>query len=224
MVWLAACNGTSAGSGSGGSGSGGSGSGGSGSGGSGSGGSGSGGGGNGGGGTGGTTSSCAHRRSGCSALLDTQLPDAPVAASDGAATVAGGARRSSIDHVTFAYRDGEPALRDLTLEVARRADAGGGGRHRVGQIDAGEVGRSPLRSGARGASSSTGATCASCSATTLRRRVTTVAQDVFLFTGTVAENVGLGDAAIDRAAIEAACARVGLTERLAGAWRDRRRR
>jgi ATP-binding cassette subfamily B protein len=50
----------------------------------------------------------------------------------------------------------------------------------------------------------------------LRRRIVSLGQDVFLFSGTVMENVALGDPGLDRAKVEAALARVGLAERLAG--------
>jgi ATP-binding cassette subfamily B protein len=48
----------------------------------------------------------------------------------------------------------------------------------------------------------------------LRRRVVVVSQDVFLFTGTVADNISLDDPAITREQVEAAAGRVGLTRLL----------
>lgn len=49
----------------------------------------------------------------------------------------------------------------------------------------------------------------------LRRRVGVVSQDVFLFTGSILENVRLFDPAISRARVEAACDAVGLLPMLA---------
>jgi ATP-binding cassette subfamily B protein len=145
-------------------------------------------------------------------VLDTQLPDAPVASVDGVA--AGGAGpKIAIDQVTFGYRPGEPVLRNVSLEVAvgetlAIVGATGSGKStlvklvdRLYEVGEGRIlldGRDVREIGRHA----------------LRKRVTTVAQDVFLFAGSVADNVGLGDPGISRAAIEAACARVGLAERL----------
>src|SRR5207302_1496506 len=43
----------------------------------------------------------------------------------------------------------------------------------------------------------------------LRQRIVVVSQDVFLFAGTLGDNIGLGDPALSRDAIRAAARRVG---------------
>ncbi len=146
-------------------------------------------------------------------LMDTQVPDAPAGTRAGTGTGAGA--KVLLEHVTFAYRGDDAVLRDVSLAVP--------------------AGRTVAIVGATGAGKSTlvkllvrlyevssgrvlldGLDVRALPREVLRRRVATVAQDVFLFSGTVEENVALGDPAIDRAAVEAACARVGLLARLDG--------
>ncbi|MSP59681.1 MAG: ABC transporter ATP-binding protein [Myxococcales bacterium] len=152
------------------------------------------------------------------ALLDTQVPDAPRLDTDeDAVAVPGGARipKIAIEGVRFGYRDGADVLHDLSIEVPTGGTvavigATGSGKStlvkligRLYELRAGRIllDGHDIRRLASGA---------------LRRRVSVVSQDGFLFTGSIADNVTLGDQAIGRAEVEQALARVGLTERLAG--------
>jgi ATP-binding cassette subfamily B protein len=119
----------------------------------------------------------------------------------------------SFRDVEFGYREGERVLRGVTLDVPRGATvavvgATGSGKStliklltRLYEID-------------RGAIFVDGRDVREMPPEELRRRVTVVTQDVFLFGGTVADNVRLG-ADLDRAAIEQALERVGADKILA---------
>ncbi len=146
-------------------------------------------------------------------LLDTHEPDAPVRA--------GGCRdrrcRPSpepatplieIDDVTFGYRAGQPVLNQVSLPiwagetVAVVGSTGSGkstlikllprlyepwsGAIRLGGVDVRDLDRRALR-----------------------RRIVVVSQDVFLFAGTLGDNIGLDDPDLSREAILEAARRVG---------------
>lgn len=145
-------------------------------------------------------------------LLDTDLRDCTARPAAGAAPAPGSADQAAVfDHVTFAYGEGEPVLRDIELAVRRGETVAvvgatgsgkstlvklltrlyelppGGGAIRLGGVDVRTLDRRDLR-----------------------RKVVSVSQDVFLFQGTISENIALGDASITRAQVEAAAQRVGL--------------
>ncbi|MEK6608660.1 MAG: ABC transporter ATP-binding protein [Myxococcota bacterium] len=147
-------------------------------------------------------------------LLDVDEPDAPVtaAAASGAAATAS-APFVEIDHVSFAYRPGQEVLHDVSLRIARGhtiavVGATGAGKStlvrlltRLYEPTAGEIrlGGRPLRSIARDEA---------------RRRVVVVPQDVFLFSGSVRDNVTLWNAALPEAKLRQAAERVGLLRAL----------
>ncbi len=117
----------------------------------------------------------------------------------------------AFDHVEFAYRPGRPVLTDVTLHAKqgeRIALVGptGAGKSTITQlllrlydVDAGDVRvlGMPVRAWAR---------------RELRRAFSVVPQEVVLFSGTLLENIALGDTAPDRARAEAALDRLGLRE------------
>jgi ATP-binding cassette, subfamily B, multidrug efflux pump len=150
------------------------------------------------------------------ALLDTEEPDAPARkaepAVDSGATDAAAA--VEFDRVVFGYREGEEVLRGVSLRVPRGkavavVGATGSGKStlirlltRLYEVQSGRV-------------LAFGRDVRDIPVAELRRRVAVVTQDVFLFTGTVADNVRLGrlDASDDEVA--AALARVGADAMLA---------
>lgn len=110
--------------------------------------------------------------------------------------------------VTFAYEEGRPALRDVSFhvrpgETVALVGATGAGKTTVASlvtrlydadlgavlVDGEDVRRWDLRA--------------------LRGGITVVPQDVFLFAGTVEENLRMGDARLTREAVAAACDAVG---------------
>jgi ATP-binding cassette subfamily B protein len=163
------------------------------------------------------------------ALLDVDEPDAPTAepsaprpiepalgtAPDAALGAAPEVPVVRFDQVHFAYRKGEDVLRGVSFAVPRGqtvavVGATGSGKStlikllaRLYAIDRGQV-------------FIDGRAIDSIVASELRRRVTVVSQDVFLFAGTVGDNVRLGAGpGADDDAILAALERVGADRMLA---------
>jgi ATP-binding cassette subfamily B protein len=155
------------------------------------------------------------------ALLDTQEHDAPareggavVAVADAAPAPVTAEAAVEFDKVVFGYREGEEVLRGVSFRVPRgRAvavvGATGSGKStlirlltRLHEVQGGRV-------------MAFGRDVRDQPVAELRRRLAVVTQDVFLFTGTVADNVRLGrlDASDDEVA--AALARVGADRMLA---------
>jgi ATP-binding cassette subfamily B protein len=139
-------------------------------------------------------------------LLDTQEPDAQLIPVSGEA--APRAPLIELDHVSFGYRPDRPVISDVSLAIA--------------------AGETVAIVGATGAGKSTiikllprlydvragrilldGRDIRSIDTPSLRRRIVVVSQDVFMFSGTLRANIGLGDPAIDDARILAAARRVG---------------
>jgi ATP-binding cassette subfamily B protein len=158
------------------------------------------------------------------ALLDTDEPDAPPI--DAAQTVApeDGDVSLRFDDVHFAYREGEDVLRGVSLTIARGqtvavVGATGSGKSTLIKLLARlyEIGQGDIRIHGRD--------IRSMPVSELRRRVTVVSQDVFLFAGTVAENIRLGDPGADDDRIRQALQRVGayrMLERRIAAQAGRR--
>ncbi len=137
-------------------------------------------------------------------LLDQDEPDAPT----GGVHPAGNADALvGFDDVQFAYAAGEPVLRGVSFEIPRGATvavvgATGSGKSTLIKLLTRlyEIERGSIRLG--------GVDVRDLPVAELRRRITVVSQDVFLFGGTVAENIRAGtDASPEK--IEASVRRVG---------------
>ncbi|HEU5057574.1 MAG TPA: ABC transporter ATP-binding protein [Kofleriaceae bacterium] len=156
------------------------------------------------------------------ALLDTEEHDAPerAATGDGGRATGNGQRATGetgdlvrFEEVVFGYRDGEKVLDGVSFAVPKGATvavvgATGSGKStlirllaRLYEIDGGRVllGGQDVRD---------------LPAPELRRRITVVTQDVFLFAGTVADNVRLGRPEASDDQVAAALARVGADRML----------
>jgi ATP-binding cassette subfamily B multidrug efflux pump len=144
-------------------------------------------------------------------LLGTDEPDAPPRPASAAAAVRAEAALIGFDDVHFSY-GAEPVLRGVDFDIARGmtvavVGATGSGKSTLIKLLTRlyELDRGAIRIG--------GVDIRDIPVEELRRRVTVVSQDVFLFTGTIAENVGLS-ASVDRAKVAAAVRQVGAAPRL----------
>ena len=111
-------------------------------------------------------------------------------------------------HVTFGYRPDRPVLRDLSLSIRRGetlavVGASGAGKSTLIKLLPG------LYHPQQGAILLDGMDTRTLEPAVLRRRVVVVNQDVFLFAGTLGDNIGLGDPSATPEAIAAAARRVG---------------
>ena len=154
------------------------------------------------------------------ALLDTKEPDAPEREpGDGVRATGNGQRATAegdlvrFEEVSFGYREGDRVLDQESFSVPRGATvavvgATGSGKStlirllaRLYEIDGGRIllGGRDVRD---------------LRAEELRRRITVVTQDVFLFAGSVADNVRLGRPEASDEEVAAALARVGADRML----------
>jgi ATP-binding cassette subfamily B multidrug efflux pump len=114
----------------------------------------------------------------------------------------------AFEHVGFDYKPGEPVLRDLDFAIAPGQTVA-----LVGHTGAGKttiinlVNR--LYDVTSGRVTVDGRDVRDYRLQALRRHIAVVHQDVFLFAGTVLENLTLGDATLPRERVEAACRQVG---------------
>lgn len=135
-----------------------------------------------------------------------RLVDAPPEVADrpGALPAAGLRGEVSLDDVHFAYVPGEPVLRGVSLHVPAGSTVA-----LVGPTGAGKSSVLSLISRfydvQQGAVRVDGHDVRDYDQRALRARVAVVLQDVFLFTGSVLENIRLFDASIPRERVEAAC-------------------
>jgi len=118
----------------------------------------------------------------------------------------------TFDHVSFGYRPAERVLRDVSFQIKpgeRIAIVGATGAGKTTIVSLllrlYEIGEGSIRIDARDIREMPRAT--------LRRHFSVVTQDVFLFSGTVAQNVAL-DGAVDEARVNAALQRVGALDML----------
>lgn len=153
------------------------------------------------------------------ALLDNDEPDAPTPMPESPRTAPNpDAPALELRDVDFAYRPSEPVLRHVSLTVPRGrtvaiVGATGSGKStviklltRLYEADAGSI-----RIG--------GVDVRELEARALRQRITVISQDVFLFTGSVRENVALGlrdpvPGAEEDRIVRAALGRVGAARML----------
>jgi ATP-binding cassette subfamily B protein len=143
-------------------------------------------------------------------LLDTVEPDAPAAAAPAPApaTPSGAAPLVSLEHVSFGYRADRPVLADVSLAIA----AG----ETVAVVGATGAGKSTiikllprLYDAQTGVIRIGGVDVRALDPAALRRRIVVVSQDVFMFSGTLRANIGLGAPALSDEKILAAARRVG---------------
>ena len=122
------------------------------------------------------------------------------------------------DHVWFAYRDEDWVLRDVSFRVAAGEQvalvgATGSGKTTIIKL------LDRLYDVIRGRVLVDGIDVRDWDVQALRRRIAVVLQDVFLFSGTVEDNITLGRPEVSRAAVEAAAAHVnaeGFIQRMGG--------
>jgi ATP-binding cassette subfamily B protein len=141
-------------------------------------------------------------------ILDT-VPD--VVESPDARPTAPGPARVVFENVHFAYRPDVPVLQDVSFVVEPGTTVAivgptGAGKSTILALLA------RLRDPSAGRVLLDGVDIKELQLASLRRRIAMVMQDVFLFSGTVLDNVRLFDPAIDRARVEAALAAVGASE------------
>jgi ATP-binding cassette subfamily B multidrug efflux pump len=145
-------------------------------------------------------------------LLDTNEPDAtavpPLPAQRGEGRGEGSPPLIDVRGVSFSYRPEQPVLSDVSLSIQKGETVA-----IVGSTGAGKstlIKLLPRLYDARaGEIRIDGVDVRLIETRVLRRRIVAVSQDVFMFTGTLRDNIGLGDAAIDDARILAAARRVG---------------
>jgi ATP-binding cassette subfamily B multidrug efflux pump len=151
-------------------------------------------------------------------LLDTEEPDAPMMTS-GAGALEGNGSGSPplirLEHVTFGYRPDRPVLNDVSLDIA----AG----ETVAVVGATGAGKSTiikllprLYEPQAGIIRLDGTDVRTVDPQALRRRIVVVSQDVFMFSGTLRTNLGLGDPVADDERLLAAARRVGAERVIAG--------
>jgi len=107
------------------------------------------------------------------------------------------------ENVTFAYNDGEPVLRDLTFRVQPGQTVA-----IVGQTGAGKTSLIRLINRTYDATGGTvrvdGVDVREWNLETLRRQISIIEQDIFLFSRTIAENIAFGKPGATQAEIEEA--------------------
>ncbi|HTA19429.1 MAG TPA: ABC transporter ATP-binding protein [Polyangia bacterium] len=141
-------------------------------------------------------------------LLDTEALDAPASAAPPARARVGEPALIELDHVTFGYRADRPVLDDVSLSIARGSTiaivgATGAGKSTIIKL------LPRLYDVLGGAVRIDGVDVRAIDKRTLRRRTVVVSQDVFMFSGTLRDNIGLGDPAVTDARMLEAARRVG---------------
>jgi ATP-binding cassette subfamily B protein len=141
-------------------------------------------------------------------LLDTKSPDAPVLATPALGPAQSAPPLIELDRVTFGYREDRPVLSNVNLAIGKGetlaiVGATGAGKSTIIKLlpRLYELVGGALRIG--------GVDVRALDKRTLRRRVVVVSQDVFMFSGTLRENIALGEPEITDARILEAARRVG---------------
>jgi ABC-type multidrug transport system fused ATPase/permease subunit len=136
-------------------------------------------------------------------LLDTQplVSDREIAKVVPLRTAGAGRGRVEFDHVSFAYQGEDWVLEDVSFQVEPGekiaiVGATGAGKTTIIKL------LTRLYDPTRGRVLLDGVDLRDLQQSDLRRRVAMVLQDVFLFSGTIAENIALDRPDVDRAAIE----------------------
>jgi ATP-binding cassette subfamily B protein len=145
-------------------------------------------------------------------LLDTEEPDAPPVAAVGATVP--GAPLISLDGVAFGYRPDRPVLSGVSLSIAAGETVAVVGTTGAGKSTIIKL-LPRLYDPQAGTIRIGGVDVRALEPRLLRRRIVVVSQDVFMFSGTLRDNIGLGDPALDDARILAAARRVGADRVLA---------
>jgi ATP-binding cassette subfamily B protein len=150
------------------------------------------------------------------ALLDTEETDAPARKPELAVRTAQADAATAVefDRVVFGYREGEEVLRGVSFRVPRGkavavVGATGSGKSTLIRL------LTRLYEAQGGGVLAFGRDVRDTPVAELRRRLAVVTQDVFLFTGTVADNVRLGRLDASDEEVAAALARVGADTMLA---------
>jgi len=151
-------------------------------------------------------------------ILD--LLDAPVAVPDPEPDVAlplpaGGALAVRVDHASYAYPSGGPVLHDISFELrpgtrAALVGATGSGKSTLGKLLA------RMADPVEGAVEVGGVDLRRAEPASLRRNLLLVPQEVFLFEGTIGDNVRFARPGASRDEVRAAFADLGLDDWLDG--------
>jgi ATP-binding cassette subfamily B protein len=141
-------------------------------------------------------------------LLDTNSPDAPSTTEASARSAGEEPPLIEFERVTFGYREDRPVLSDVSLKIRRGetlaiVGATGAGKSTIIKLlpRLYELNSGAIRVG--------GVDVRALGKKALRRRVVVVSQDVFMFSGTLRDNIGLGDPDITDARLLEAARRVG---------------
>ena len=145
------------------------------------------------------------------------LEEAPTVPEPGAAAAVAlpeAAGSVAFEHVTFAYREGKPVLHDISLEVPAGQVVA-----LVGETGAGKTTMARLIARFYDPSSGRvlldGVDLRSISVSDLRRAIVMVAQESFLFSGTVGDNIRFGRPSASREEMEAAARAIGAHDFIA---------
>jgi ATP-binding cassette subfamily B protein len=141
-------------------------------------------------------------------LLDTKSPDAAAPGAPPPQTRGDADAFVELDDVTFGYRADRPVLRGVSLKIRQGetlavVGATGAGKSTIIKL------LPRLYEATGGALRIGGVDVRAMDKRELRRRIVVVSQDVFMFSGTLRDNLGLGDATLEDARLIEAARRVG---------------
>lgn len=122
--------------------------------------------------------------------------------------------RVALDHVTFGYREGQPALRDVTVEAtpgSTIALVGPSGAGKTTIVNLIQRFYDPWS----GTITIDGIDIRTVTVASLRRQISVVGQDTFLFSGTVRQNIAFGYPSATDQEIEAAAEAANATDFIA---------